>query len=144
MSTHSAIGILNEDGTISAVYCHNNGYPSGSKFDVGVLLQKHYHDEKKVLELMQLGDLSELGKDVNPDPAVEHTWDNPQEGVTIAYHRDRGDELIPASTFDSVADYVKHAKQLDAEFLYLYDPNYDSWSVYSIYDERRWVKLEGN
>lgn len=143
MSTHSAIGILNGNGLVYAVYCHNDGYPSGSKFAVGVILQNHYRDEQKVRELIRLGDLSAVGENVYPDHAVEHSFDHPQEGVTIAYHRDRGDELQPAQVFESVAEYVEQGSQLDVEYLYLYDPSCNSWRVYSIYGDKKWEILEG-
>ena len=29
MSTRSNIGIINADGSVTAIYCHNDGYPSG-------------------------------------------------------------------------------------------------------------------
>lgn len=28
MSTHSYIGVIEEDGTLKYVYCHSDGYPS--------------------------------------------------------------------------------------------------------------------
>lgn len=39
MSTRSLIGIDNKDGTVTYVYCHWDGYPSG----VGKTLQKYYN-----------------------------------------------------------------------------------------------------
>jgi hypothetical protein len=57
MSTRSRIGILNDDRSVTSIYCHFDGYPSG----VGAILVAHYHDTVKVRELISLGDISSLG-----------------------------------------------------------------------------------
>ena len=54
MATRSRIGIENEDGTVSSVYCHWDGYPSGN----GRTLVEYYSDREKVKELIALGSIS--------------------------------------------------------------------------------------
>ena len=112
MATRSNIGILNEDGTITAIYCHWDGYPEG----VGLTLVNHYQDEDKVRELLSLGSLSILGPIIAPpnpngeitnarvrgiierfNPTPVHTFDNPISGITVAYHRDRGEQFDQSS-----------------------------------------------
>jgi hypothetical protein len=85
MATRSRIGIENENGTISSIYCHFDGYPEG----VGATLKEHYSNSQKLKMLLNLGDISILGEQVAT--MDEHSFNNPKEGVTVAYHRDRGE-----------------------------------------------------
>lgn len=82
MSTKSIIS--NEKGSI---YCHWDGYPTG----VGKMLLEHYQDADKVNRLIALGNISYLEKEVETEK--EHSFDCPAKGVTVAYHRDRGEEF---------------------------------------------------
>lgn len=130
MATRSNIGILNEDGTITAIYCHWDGYPEG----VGLTLVNHYQDEDKVRELLSLGSLSILGPIIAPpnpngeitnarvrgiierfNPTPEHTFDNPISGITVAYHRDRG-EQFEIGTFAS--ENVYNSGWVDYNYLF--------------------------
>ncbi len=89
MATRSRIGIENENGRIKSIYCHWDGHPSTN----GKTLAEHYTDRKKVEELIALGDISSLHENVSPADGVEHSFDNPADGVTVAYHRDRGEDF---------------------------------------------------
>lgn len=88
MSTRSCIAAKFSDGSIKAVYCHFDGYVSG----VGATLKNHFKDQQKIETLINLGSLCSL------DPSIEkpegHCWDHPVDGYTIAYHRDRGEDLV--------------------------------------------------
>lgn len=57
MSTHCAIGILN-DNKINSIYCLNDGYPSY----VGTILYKNYSNKENLYSLLSLGNLSSLGQ----------------------------------------------------------------------------------
>ena len=83
MSTRSGIGTLNSDVTTESVYCHWDGYPEHNR----VILSKYYTKEEIVREL------SSLHESIDPDKGMEHSFDNPQEGVCIYYHRDRGRKM---------------------------------------------------
>ena len=102
MSTRSRIAVMQTDGSVKSVYCHSDGYTS----HLGDMLFNHHNTEEKANELVSLGDLSCLYENLKPlaeapashfwgkgtPPTVkaeEHSFDNPQKGVTIAYHRDR-------------------------------------------------------
>jgi hypothetical protein len=92
MSTRSNIGIEEADGSITAIYCHWDGYPSHN----GKILLEHYKEASKVRSLIALGDLSSLG----PEIGEKHSFDSDGEmaranGWSTAYHRDRGEELGP-------------------------------------------------
>lgn len=87
MATRSRIAIEREGGSVESIYCHNDGYPSNN----GRLLLENYGDRTKVERLIALGHISSLGEAVEPDDRLNHTFGSPQRGVTVAYHRDRGD-----------------------------------------------------
>lgn len=89
MATRSRIAIENEDGSVTSVYCHFDGYFSG----VGRTLNDHYQDRTKVQSLIDLGDLSYVSERVAPGPGQTHSFGAGAEGVTMAYHRDHGEEF---------------------------------------------------
>ena len=108
MSTHAQIGIENDDGTIESIYCHFDGYQEG----VGNTLAQHYSDEDKIRSLMALGDISYLA----PELGQEHDFDNPIDGWTVAYGRDRGEDDTGSSISTSIQDYTS----LGEDFQYLF------------------------
>lgn len=87
MATRSRIAIERKGGTVESIYCHSDGRPS----DNGRILLENYGDRVKVEKLIKLGDISYLAKDVEPIDPTDHSFENPQKGVTVAYHRDRGE-----------------------------------------------------
>ena len=123
MATRSSIGILNEDGTVTGVYCHWDGYVSHN----GNILYQFYRDEAKVRELISNGDLSILGREIGE----KHPFDNPHkymspeyiahadlyEGQCLYYGRDRGERDVEAKTYTNVADFIDNRGE---EYNYLY------------------------
>lgn len=101
MSTRSRIGMVQPDGTVKSVYCHFDGYPSG----VGITLLKNYTDPEKVKKLIDLGDLSVVGEEVEPAEGQKHDFENPIKGITIAYGRDRGEDGTEARVNKSREGY---------------------------------------
>ena len=118
MSTNSRIGILNADNSITSIYCHSDGSPEHN----GVILEKFYSDTDKVKTLMLLGSLSILAEKIHPTET--HTFDKPQEGVCVAYGRDRGESEVQATTSVN----LKAWKVLFEEYNYLWDGK--EWKVY--------------
>lgn len=118
MSTRSRIGIMNEDGTITSVYCHNDGYVNG----VGAILQEYYMNPVDVYRLLILGDLSILGRaplaygSAESEAIVMNGYDGelPYEKC-ISYNAWRGEDT-PAITVNTIDDYRK----LYEEYNYLY------------------------
>ena len=117
MGTRSNIFIENLDGTYTGIYCHWDGYLDYN----GVILYQAYQTSEKLQKLIDLGDISSLGAEIDPSPLVEKFGfdylanqeyqalsekeqerlqqearkDNEQDLpiYTTAYHRDRGEEL---------------------------------------------------
>ena len=88
MSTRSNIAIELEDGTVKSIYCHFDGYVGY----VGQTLFEHYQDRKKVEKLIELGSISSLYPEVDIPNGSKHSFEKPEDGITVAYHRDRGEE----------------------------------------------------
>ena len=103
MATRSRIAMECTDASgnkiVKSIYCHWDGYPEG----VGATLQKHYLDREKVAALIELGAISSLEKEVAP--TGPHSFDRPQPGVVVAYHRDRGEDPIDPRVDASVSDF---------------------------------------
>ncbi len=110
MATRSRIGIELEDGVIESIYCHWDGYPENN----GKILLEHYQDPNKIKALISLGSISSLGHNVIPSGA--HDFDNPEELVTVAYARDRG-ETLDIRKDTSVINFLKSDIE---EFGYLF------------------------
>ena len=89
MATRSTIAVEHNDGTISSVYSHWNGYPSWN----GKVLIDNYNSLAIAEKLVALGSISSLAERLEPTHEEVHTFDNPVKGVTVFYHRDRGEEL---------------------------------------------------
>jgi len=98
MATRSRIAIENSDGTVTSIYCHWDGSP---KYN-GAKLAEHYKNREKVQQLIDLGAISSLGHYVFPEG--QHDFSNPEKDTTVAYHRDRGEDLMQ-SQHASVAEY---------------------------------------
>lgn len=97
MATHSYIGKQNQNGTITAIYCHFDGYPS---HHAPILIQ-HYDTEQKVDELLSLGDLSTLGEKIGD----KQDFDNREYGQCCAYGRDRGEAGCEARVYTNEATF---------------------------------------
>ena len=127
MSTRSAIGYFTPSKKIRAVYCHWDGYPSNN----GRILMEHYTDLDKIKELVALGDLSSLGKNIGSKKEEFY----PGEGQrildeTYAYRRARDDKGTDAIEYDNAADYVSDMTEMNVEFCYLW--NGTDWIVHDV------------
>jgi len=118
MSTRSAIITKTETG-YAGIYCHFDGYEEG----IGSILEEYYKDQDKVDRLIDLGDISSLGGRV--EPIGSHSYDDREEGTTVAYHRDRGEGKSPAkigASIESVAKQIGHNG-----YVYVFEDG--TWSV---------------
>lgn len=119
MSTRSFICKSLPNNTIVGVYCHYDGYPKG----VGAMLTTHYTTDERVTALLNLGSISQLHPRLVPNLGEPHTFYNPAKNVTVAYHRDGGDDMR-TTTFPSLDVMVEDvADQLGVEFVYIWDSN---------------------
>ena len=90
MSTHATIAyLIPKTNTVTAVYLHNDGEFNSA----GILLNTYYNTDTKVKTLINLGNLCILAPSLEPPLGKTHNFDHRYPGVTIAYHRDRGENL---------------------------------------------------
>ena len=100
MSTRCMIGKSNQDGTITSIYSHSDGYPDYT----GRILAKHYNTPELIDVMLKLGDISMLGKDINE---------------TIFYGRDRGyEEDYEPENHSGLDDYLDFSSNMDFTYLY--------------------------
>jgi len=113
MATRSRIGLMLEDGTIKHSYIHYDGYPTG----VGRKLVEHYSDVNKIEELLSYGDMSFLQSKIHPEG--EHSFDKPEDGVTVFYNRDRGETNVDSvvTTMDEYLS-IQYATYIDYHYLF--------------------------
>jgi hypothetical protein len=121
MGTSSTIAIINKDGTIEQINAHYDGGVAHN----GTILIVHYRDPQKIRDLIKLGDLSALKKEVHPPQGQEHSFRKPIEDVTIFYMRDRGENSCRSNKFNSFEDYL--AVGIQEPFNYLFDEKKSKW-----------------
>ena len=137
MSTRSNIGIENNDGTVTFVYCHHDGYLAG----VGQTLLDNYTTEEEVRALLAPGDMSACYARCDlpqryPAGAFAHSFKHPTKGHCIYYGRDRGELGIKAQT--------KHRAEAEDEMdnVYAYIFKGGAWAYrYNYADDPTWLPL---
>ncbi len=116
MATRSNIAYKTIDGKIKSVYCHWNGYPEHN----GEMLLRHYNTQEKVEALIALGSISALRPEIGQQHPFDRDYSNPElpltDNWTLAYHRDRGEELCIAE-YDDVPSWIADME----EYAYLWD-----------------------
>lgn len=123
MGTRSDILVKMKNGKWGKIYCHWDGYISHN----GVILQEHYNSQAKAEKLIELGDLSLLGKKCSKPKG--HSFDKPVRGYCVAYGRDRGETGCEANYFDTLEECYEHSN----EYTYIFDGK--DWKVYRVYIE---------
>ena len=125
ISTRSRIGILKRNGKVETIYCHFDGYIEYN----GRMLDEFYNDLKKIKELIKLGDISSLKENINPNPKMSHSFDEPQEDVVVAYHRDRDEDwkYTKPKIHNNIDELNEYIDGSDIEYIYLYDIKNKKW-----------------
>lgn len=118
MSTRSFIAKQIGENKFRTIYCHSDGYLTYN----GAMLLDHYNTPEKLDALLNLGDISYLAPKIDPDPDSPHSFDNGkrQEGVVLAYGRDRGEKGTEAKeyTLEQLTDEDNWT-----EYVYFLDSN---------------------
>ena len=128
MATRSTIALEFADGTVQQVYCHWDGYLEHN----GKILAEHYSDPFKLRDLIDLGGLSSLRRDIGEKHAFSQ-FDLPKEEVEAFinrtanmctfYARDRGEKLV-AHKFVDFQDYLAHHSYEEYEYILRKDGNW--------------------
>ena len=131
MATRGNIGIVNEDGSITAIYVHWDSYPEY----VGKMLLNHYNNVGIINELLDLGDLSSLSEKLYSTDF--HSFDEPEEGVCVAYGRDRGETGSDSRTFEDLGEYEHFGSGVDYQYLF----EDGKWMYRNTYGKGGWSDL---
>lgn len=114
MATRSTIAVQHQDGTVSQIYAHWDGYLEHN----GRLLETHYTTLELVEELVSLGDISSLRERIEP-LGTAHTFDTPENDVTIYYGRDRGEKDVSPQKFANLSDYMENGGGQEYDYIFL-------------------------
>ena len=113
MSTRAIVAVRLSKDKYKSIYVHFDGYKEG----LGKILLCHYTCPKKIQKMINLGDASyirsELGK--------KHNFDNPKEGYSLFYGRDRGEHNIAPRTVKGIDNLVELAFDRTVDYLYMYN-----------------------
>ena len=141
MATRARIAMRRADGKVESIYCHWDGYPEAP--GAGATLFEHYKDPEKVQALMDLGDVSSLGREIGekhrfaahnvilPGPGYITDPECPlAKGWCCSYGRDRGESdcgkiITDSLTCEDIEDSI--------EYVYLFSPGNCTWTYYSKY-----------
>jgi len=133
MSTRSHIGIVNEDNTVTYVYCHWDGYPEHN----GRILLNHYNNKEIINKLLDNGNISSLGEQIDPSPDKPHTFGKSQDNVCVFYFRERNEMGNEKQTVSSDIEYKMSRNKGWCDYQYLFDNG--QWKYRS--GESNWREL---
>jgi len=135
MSTRSTIAMEFPDGIVRQISCHWDGYIEHN----GLLLLTYYNDSAVLQQLIELGDLSILGRTIGEKHPFENPyrwgttqfdeWREQYRHVCTFYGRDRGEKDTEAITFHSYEEYVNSSVHFE-EYNYI-RRNTGEWLVQS-------------
>lgn len=118
MSTQCGIAIKTEKG-YETIYVHSDGYPEY----MWPMLTENYNSEELATKLVSLGDASYIEKKLDPTSDF-HRFGTPEPGVSMFYHRDRGD------SWDEVYPQAFSRERLMNAFYYVYVWKNGCWNFY--------------
>lgn len=127
MATRSRIAKSNVDGSYTSIYCHWDGDPESQL----PILTTAYSTEQQVDQLLALGDLSCLGREIGEKHDYDTHDKNPDwEDWCLAYGRDRGEDDTENVTSNNREDLIELADDYSAEYLYIFCEG--EWEVVEI------------
>jgi len=115
MATRARIGILNEDGTVTASYQHWDGYPGG----LGYNLVDYWTDANKVRDAIALGNASKWGFIIGTKVDFDDRQDPLHEVQNVYYMRDRGEKDQGPRIFKTEDEYLAEGFNSGEEYIYL-------------------------
>ena len=122
MGTRSTIALEFADGTVQQIYCHWDGYLEHN----GAILRDHYSDPFVLRDLIDMGDMSSLGKVIgeahpfspHSSPEDKALYEAAREaGYCTFYARDRGETGVSAKKFADFEDYRKNHQYEEYEYI---------------------------
>jgi len=97
----------------SGIYCHFDGYKSG----VGAMLKSNYNTPQKIKQLIALGAILSLGKEIGK----KQDFQNPtNKDWTKAYHRD-GNEKLRKLRAKKLSEVYIIARNNWSDYIYIFE-----------------------
>lgn len=127
MSTNAGVAVRTGE-TFQTIYCHWDGYPEYML----PMLSNNYNSLELANKLISMGDASMIEKNIEPDPAKPHDFDNYQQDVCVFYHRDRGDSWESSRS----VCYSKRDLFRVPAFDYVYIFEDGQWNAYNMNGRR--------
>ena len=100
MATRSTIAVQHQDGTVSQIYAHWDGYLKGGN---GELLYSYYTTREQVEDLISYGDISGLASTIDD---------------TTFYMRDRNEKDCDAHKFSSLQLFYDEHQLEEYDYLF--------------------------
>ena len=88
---------------------------------------EHYNSQELAEGIVALGNISSLNERLAPNEGEEHSFENPNYDITVAYHRDRGEDF---------KQYIGKDKDDCCGEEYSYHFENSEW----VYRDNRWKK----
>lgn len=134
MSTRSVIAKEIGDGQYKAIYCHNDGYPAHH----GNILLECYNTPEKVEVLLMLGNISSLGRKLQPDadfiPTEKRRY---QQDTTVAYNRDYHEQGNKAQIVSM--DKMTDGDRSWADYVYIFTKE-NEWKYIQLFVDREKIQ----
>jgi hypothetical protein len=137
MQITAMIGLVHKDGSVCAVYLHNDGSPMYA----GRVLLKSFNKES-LEKLLDLGDLLVLGNNVVPEVQNNHSGFSPEKDTCIFYGRDRGESNTSSCLYASVDDLKQHREECDYFYLMKIEKGEGKWYITDIRESEEMFDLE--
>jgi hypothetical protein len=125
MATRSTIAVKTKDNAVRSIYCHYDGYPE----HMLPTLKEHYTDAEKIIDLIELGDISYLAEEVGTE---KQDFESPTQGITLAYGRDRGETGVDTATHTDLEGWLEDRKESWCVYGYLWTGT--EWEVFDLED----------
>ena len=122
MATRCYIGLEGLDGTVRYVYCHWDGYPSGT----GKILQEDWNSYTLVYNMINKGNMSYLGRNLGDTEFYCKEGDPNEEDEGAKYCKDVN--AYSATAPDYLIEYIYLFKDIVTGYRwFLWEPDKKTW-----------------
>jgi hypothetical protein len=122
MATRSTIAVKQDDGSVKAIYCHYDGYPTG----VGVMLTRFYGSAYEANQMIAMGNMSTIGASIGDKVDFNTFQDFGKQ--CVFYGRDRKESDQEARVYGSVAEWVASIGEACENYGYIFQDG--KWIAY--------------
>jgi len=115
MATNASIAVVDLEGQVHSINLHWDGYIEFA----GKILKEHYNNLDAALKLVSKGNLSVLGKYIEPSPDYPHNFESSQADVCLYYGRDRGEDNTDCIVDSNITEYIDLGCDYDYNYLFV-------------------------